>query len=149
MSRTRPSAFVLATNRAIPSAERTTWARTIAIASGGSAAKASKTNGVSAISSRYPAWGEAPACVQAPASRSASPRVPVVRRDVKSPRAAIRAAGGQWVASSNVSAMRKRRYATVTSRRVGSGSGGIESANVRLVFSRSSRRSATGRMLPA
>ena len=127
----------------MPSAERTTWARRIAAASGDSAAKASKTNGVSAISSRYPACGEAPAAVHARASRSASARVPVFRSAVKSPSAAIRSAGAQCVASSNVSAIRKRRYATVTSRRVGSGSGGIESANVRLVFSRRSRRSAT------
>ena len=62
---------------------------------------------------------------------------------MNSPRARLRASGGYLRASSNVSAIRKRRYATVTSRRVGSGSGGIESANVRLVFSRRSRSSAT------
>jgi len=53
---------------------------------------------------------------------------------MKSWRAAIRASGAQWAAILDVSAIRKRRYAIVTSRRVGLGSGGIESAKVRLVF---------------
>ena len=69
------------------------------------------------------------------------------RRRAKSESAARREALDQRVASSKVSAIRKSRYAAVTSRRGGEGSSGIARANVRLVRTRS-RSSKTMDPLP-
>ncbi len=83
---------------------------------------------------------------QIAASRHASSRghgeAPSTRSKAAS--APSRPSRGQRVASSNVSAMRKSRYATPTSRRSGSGSWGMASAKVRLVRRRSPSISAMG-----
>ena len=115
------------------------------IASGSSAQNASRTKGTSRMSSVYPGCGEMLAATHFFESERALSFAGRRRSSLKSCSDVIRFSGGQCDASSNVSAMRKSRYEIITSRRVGSGRTGIDSAKVRLVFSRRSSRVAISR----
>ena len=128
----------------MPSQVRSACRSTMALAVGDMPSHSAMTAPVFPNSSRYPACATGGRSSHRSSSTFArSPRGPASspRSEENSLSASSREARGQSVASSNVSAMRNKRYATETVLRVGSGNMGMANAKVRLVFASKLSRS--------